>query len=87
MRNVLRIYGVLLVAAMILAVTGTAAADNSDKEFPNIDYLVGVARMTSNWTTPPMGGPQQRYIKDISTGKTYLVEVGYWTEARILAEF
>jgi len=68
-------------------VTGAAVADDADKNYPNIDYLVGVARMTSNWRTPPMGGPVQRYIKDISTGKTYLVEVGYWTEARILSEF
>jgi len=72
---------------MTLIVPAMAAAGDADKDYPNIDYLVGVARMTSNWRTPPMGGPVQRYIKDISTGKTYLVEVGYWTLPRILREF
>lgn len=87
MKELMRTCIVLLIVTMVLMVTGAAVADDADKNYPNIDYLVGVARMTSNWRTPPMGGPVQRYIKDISTGKTYLVEVGYWTEARILSEF
>ena len=87
MKARIRAYFIILFVTTVLMVPVLATAQDANKNYPNIDYLIGIARMTSDWRTPQMGAPQQRYIKDIATGKTYLVEVGYWTEATILAEF
>lgn len=86
MKNRMSQYAALLFGILALLVTGSMNVSASDKDLPDIQYLIQIAQMTSGWTTPPMGGPQQRYIKDISTGKTYLVEVDYWGEEVVLAE-
>lgn len=74
----------LLSAALALSMIPTFAQAGN---FPDINYLISVSSMTSGgWKWPPMGGPVQRYVKDISTGKTYLMQVDYWGTARVLAE-
>jgi hypothetical protein len=79
-------YVVLLLVSIVLITLGAMTSFAADKDVPDIKYLIRVAQMTSDWTTPPMGGPVQRYIKDISTGKTYLVEVDYWGSEYVVTE-
>lgn len=82
-------YLILSLFAAVLLLTGimTSSAAAGDTKLPDIDYLIQVARATTGWYQPPMGGPQTRYIIDHATGKSYLVEVDYWGAARVLGEF
>ncbi len=80
---------ILSLFAAVLLLTGimTSSATAGDTKLPDIDYLIQVARATTGWYQPPMGGPQVRYIIDHATGKSYLVEVDYWGSAQVLGEF
>lgn len=77
----------LLTAVLLLTGIMTTSVVAEETKLPDIDYLVQIARGSGGWVTPPMGGPQVRYITDHATGKSYLVEVGYWGGAQVLGEF
>jgi hypothetical protein len=89
MRKGLRITALIIALLSTLALSGIVGASSSEKEaLPDINYLISVSSMTSGgWKWPPIGGPVQRYVKDISSGKTYLIQVDYWGSARVLGEF
>lgn len=89
MRKGLRITALMTALLSTLLLSGIVGASSSEKEtLPDINYLISISSMTSGgWKWPPIGGPVQRYVKDISSGKTYLIQVDYWGSARVLGEF
>lgn len=89
MRKELRITAVIIALLSTFLVSSIVGASSSEKEtLPDINYLISVSSMTSGgWKWPPIGGPVQKYVKDISSGKTYLIQVDYWGSASVLREF
>lgn len=86
MKRILPLYTIIVPLALALMVSAFATPASAEK-YPNVDYLIGMARMTSAWHRPPMGGPVQQIIKDPETGKEYIVSVSYWSTPRVISEF
>lgn len=70
----------ILVAVAAFAMLLITTLPSAVQAEPRAEAWISTGR---GWVRPPIGGPVNHYVYDLSTGKKYLVEMDYWGNAKI----